>query len=307
MSDKLKTMEKQDEHMALPQDLLSSRQIDKLNLEIENLRKKNRWESLSPLVPFFASCVTVFALVIGFWQFQSQQSSLQDKAIREQQHERTTRLQIQLRSDVDEISRFTQDKSQTLSRVSFLLDDMNILIASASTVTDEQSSQAFRRYERTLTKSLVEQIVNDADFMKSPRDVSFATTISRNWSDYRNYLREKEQLDTLDRILYRYVRALRHLRDTNAQYFKEVSYDKDKERYLLPKTSEKREGEENLHQHFRRILDGFREHLNLISDDPKAQKIKQQTLLAFGDALCIESIARHVLGTDFIHRHCMAR
>lgn len=308
MNDKPETMEKSDKHLASPQDLLSLRQMDKLDIEIENLRNKNkRIESFSPLFPLVTSLVTVVAIAIGFLQFQSQQRLLQEKTITEQQHERTTRFQNQLRSDVDEISRFTQDKSQTLSRASFLLDDMNILIDSTSTITDEQSSKAFRSYERTVTKVLVEQIVNDADFMKSPKDVSFATTVSKNWSDYRSYLREKEQLDTLNSILYRYVRALRYLRERNPSYFKDVSYDNDTERYSLSTTSEKSEGEETLFQHFVHILEGFKEHLNLISADPKAQKIKQQKIRDFGDALCIDSVARHLLATDFTPRPCMMR
>jgi hypothetical protein len=307
MSDKLGTVEGLGEHLTPPQDLLSFKQIEKLKLEIEILSKKNKKiEKFSPLFPLLATFVTLVALVIGFWQFQRQQKSLQDKTTSERQHERATQLQNQLRSDVNEILRFAQDKTQTISMVSFLLDDMKILIESASRLTDQESAQAFIGYDRKVTKALVEQIVNDADLMKSPKDVIFTNTIARNWGDYQNYLREKEQLETLDGILYKYVRALRYLREGNRSYVKEVTYDNDTQHYKLPKASEKGESEEILFQHLRRIMEGFREHLNFLSNDPRGQEIKRRRIWEFGEALCNEIIARHILGdADFVSTPCM--
>src|SRR5262245_4597243 len=135
------------ESLAPPQDSLTSNQdrklqleIDKLELEKKNLSKKNRWESLSPFVPIFASLVTMAALVIGFVQFQRQQETQQNKTNEEQRQKRVTQLEDQMRSDGNEISRFTRDPSQTLSRLSYLLDDMKRLMEAAAKIRNEQST-----------------------------------------------------------------------------------------------------------------------------------------------------------------------
>ncbi len=327
MNDEPKPIEESDAHPAPPQDLLSSEQTDKVNLEtekldleieklnheIENLRKKNKWESITPLVLPILSVLTVVVSVVGlglgFRQFQDQQSSLQTRAREERERERTRQIQNQLRSDVDEISRFTQDKTETISRLSFLVDDMNIIMSvtvAEGQSTQDQSSEAFRSYERSVTKSLVEQIVNDTDFMQKARDVSFANTISKNWRDYQNYL-EKEQLETLEVILYKYVRALRYLRERNESYFNnQLSYDEKTQSYSVSNVSEKKEGEEILYQHIKYLLEGFKEHLNLISADQKALVTKKRTIDAFVDAVCNARVAKHILGeADFVCRPCI--
>lgn len=282
------------------QDQLTSRQITKTDLEIENIRKKNRLESFAPLAPWFASFLTVLTLVLGWIQFQRQQSSAQTRAINEQERDRITRLQDQMRNDVNEISRFTTDTHLTLSTVLFLLDDMKILIASAQTVSDAQSSKAFRSYERTVTNALIEQIVEDADFIKNRRDVTFANIVLNKWDDYKAVLSNTDQQETLDRILYRYVRAMRSIRQKNPSYVKNVSYNADAG-YSVPGASEQSSDEEDLWQHFLRIVEGFRDHVTLISN----VSVKRGRIQRFEDALCNKSVAQFLFGADFIFRPCM--
>jgi hypothetical protein len=307
MNDAPKIREKPEEQLERPKDLLSERQVAKLNLEIESLRKKNKWESWSPLIPLFASGVTVIALVLGFLEFQSQQDQQQNKLISEQQQDRTTRLQNQLRSDVDEILG-PQDKSQTVSRVSFLLEDINIVMASPIKDKDKDRvfSDVFQSYKRTFTESLVDRIVNDADFVKNPKDVIFATKTAEHWEDYRNYLKETPHLAKLDHILNRYVLALLSLRQTNASYMNGLDYDENQSAYIPPNEPEKKDREENLFQQFIQIQNGFTEHLELTKDDsrPEAQRIRQLNLRDFEVALCNRKIAQHILGPDFADKPC---
>ena len=71
---------------------------EKLELEIENLRKKNRWEFY---LPFFQLATVIGALigfVIGFVQFQSGQE--RDRATRER--EQTIRVETRIRTDEEE-------------------------------------------------------------------------------------------------------------------------------------------------------------------------------------------------------------
>ena len=112
----------------------------KLDLELENLEKRNKWESYSPLLPLIASALTLTGLVFAFWQFLS----LQRKAVTEQQYARAARLQDQLRSDVDKILGFAQEQKETISMVSFLLKDMQILIKEGKDIPNDGLKQEFR-------------------------------------------------------------------------------------------------------------------------------------------------------------------
>jgi len=182
---------------------------------------------------------------------------------------------------------------------------MNIIFASAHTIADEQSAEAFAMSERNLTKILLKQIVDDPDFMNSPRGISFATTISKNFTGYRTYLQRSPE--TISIILHRYVGAMRGLRQENALYFNELLYDNTSETYLVPRVVEKREGEEKVFQHFLFIVDGFKEHMNLKSDQPELQSFKKEHIRAFEEALCNDSVARHLFGNDFIPSPCSTR
>lgn len=279
------------------QALLASRQADKLNfeieklkLEIENLQKKNRWDSVIPIIPPIVSVVTVAlsiaGLFFGFWQFKR----LQERTIDEQKHQRTERLEKQMRSDVDELSRFAQEKNQTLSRLSFLLDDLNII--RPSTPTNDLSPQIFNSYERTLTKALVSQIVDGVDLKSSQKDATFATAIPKNWTDYRNYLQQYEQQPTLNKILNNYTVALQYLRNKNPEYFDKFGYGPTN--YFEPANFKQAEGQD-LAQHCIQLLDGFKAHLDLMVD-PRSQEAKTKNIRAFAKALPIKSIAQHVLG-----------
>ncbi|HEV7744716.1 MAG TPA: hypothetical protein VGO56_06950 [Pyrinomonadaceae bacterium] len=290
--------EAQNDNLTDPQALAASRQaakleleIKKLNLETENLQKKNKWEPYSPLIPIFASFVTVLTLVIGFWQFQRTQSAQQEKARDDQKQERIKRFESRLRADVDELSRFSQDKNQTPSRLSVLLDDWNII--RVSTTTGDLSPEVFEGYERTLTRAFVRQIVEGLDLLNQ-KDATFATTIAKNWDGYHNYLQQYEQQPTLDKILNNYTVALRYLRDKNPKYFDTFRYDKNARKYFEPANFQQPEGQDLL-QHYLQLLDGFKANLDLLVD-PRSQETKTKNIRAFGNAVQIKSVAEHVLG-----------
>jgi hypothetical protein len=283
----------------LGQDPIASAKLDKLHLEIENLRKKNRWESLSPLIPIFASGVTVIALVIGFFEFQRQQEQLQNKIISDQTLERTTKLQAQLRGDVDELLR--QDKSQTVSRVSFLLKDIGVILTS-KVQDDKTVADLNPKYNRSITESLVAQIVNDSDFINNPKDVAFATKIAEQWPDYQIYLKENDNnLQQLDRVLNRYVQALLNLRKTKETFLNGLCYDEATAGYQPTGEVGTEEVAKNLFPQFFQLQKGFMVHFEFVRNDKgtKARAIKQQNVRDFEIALCNENVAKHILGEDF--------
>jgi hypothetical protein len=334
MSHKIKAENELDHDLASPRDLLSSKQVEKLNLEIqslserrslditkldleiENLRKKNRWETLAPIIPPIVSVVAVVASIVGILIGAGQFKELQQNALRDKSLERSAALEKQLHSDMDELSRFTQDKNQTLSRLSFLIEDLKTIKVSADPM--ELPADDFHRYERGLTKALVQQIVNEADFMKNPQDVVFANTIAASWGDYHEYLVDSKDPEILKAILYNYVRVLRYLHEHNAAYFKVLEYDEESQGYTLPPSYESFEGEEILFQHFKQCVEGFKIHFDLLDDlsqhatdeakRNKASDLKLKSVRDFGDAVCIASVAQHVLGGQFkSKRPCMLR
>jgi len=285
MNDKLESTGEPSENLQGPTDLLSSRQIEKLDLEIESLRRKSRKvDKYSPLFPLIGSLVTVIAVIAGFWQFQRQQESLQEKTLTEQRHARANRLQDQLRGDVDKILRFAKDETQTISMVSFLLDDISLIIDEGQKIPDEQSAKSFTDSKRTVTAALVQQIVNDADFEKRPRDIIFASKIVAKWPDYRDYLKEGANLGALRRILNNYTNALGKFRDNNPEYLNKLTYDACLKRFFPPPASDS-----SLLKTLNYILEGFKEHLNLMSG---GQAAKEPFISVFMDALHNDSVAK---------------
>lgn len=288
--------------MTEKEEIKLDREIAKLDLEAKNLRKKNTWEGVAPVISVATVLLTVTGLIFGFSKWLTEQE-LQRKG---RDQERAAQYQNQLRSDLSELSRFTQDKTLTLSRVSFLMNDLTKTIAIAS--QDPPIASQFQGSERTVTTTLLEQVRRDTDFIDSSRDVSYATNIAKNWKDYGAYLKQDDQLDALDGILYQHVRALRNLHDKNKEYFDKLIYDVNLQRYrLLDQKAEASEGEEAHYQHFKQLLEGFKEHLSLLADTPKAKRIKEQQIWAFGEAVCHQSVAQYILGKDFVRTPCMPK
>ncbi len=274
-------------------------ELDKLELECTNLRKKNTWEGVAPVISVVTVLLTVIGGLFAFYSWINEQE-LQRKA---QEQERAARYQTQINSDLGELSRFTQDKSITLSRVSFLLNDIAKVIAIAS--KDAPISAQFQDSERTVTTTLIEQVRRDTNFIESSRDVSYVLNIAKQWKDYKEYVTKDEQLNVLDGIIYQHVRAVRDLRDKNKEYIDKLKFDLRAEQFNPPKKAEQTKGEEALFQHYTQLLEGFKVHLSFLPDNSKANGIKQRQIWAFGQAVCKEDVARFYVGTkDFIPTSC---
>ncbi len=277
-------------------------EMAKLDLEVKNLRKKNTWEGVAPVISVVTVLLTVVGGLFAFYNWLSEQE-LQRKA---QEQERGAQYQTQLRSDLNELSRFTQDKSITLSRVSFLLNDITRVIAIA--LKDPPLTSQFQDSERTVTTTLIEQVRRDTNFIESSRDVSYVTNIAKHWKDYKEYVKQDEQLNVLEGIIYQHVRALRELHDKHKAYFDLLKFDAKAEQFSPDQKAEQTEGEEALFQHYTQLLEGFKEHLSFLPDNPKANSIKQRQIWAFGETVCKESVAKFYVGTkDFIATPCMPK
>jgi hypothetical protein len=283
---------------------LSIAQLEKLRLEVEGIRNKNKWEErIARYIPLITVSVAVAGLLFGIWEFQRQQSSQQEKIISEQQKDRasqdldrTLRIQSQIRTDTDQLLRFTNDPAQTLSRVAFLLDDLNVL-AHERVGESQEGSQIILNSRETVTRSLIKMIHYDCDFLKNPRDVYFATTVLDHWPDYSQHL--GQNLRELDFVLYKYVRALRDLHDKNPRYFEKIVYDSSSGRYIV---NSENFNEEHQFQHYGDIVIGFMKHLSVMrSSDLMKKHIREFEAALRNPELTRELFSEYLSNIDRIN------
>ena len=280
-------------------DLLSTAQLEKLRLEVESLRNKNQWqERVAQFIPLITVFLAVAGFIFGIWQFQRQQSSQQEKLVSEQQKDRasqdldrTLRIQNQIRTDTEQLLRFTNDPTQTLSRVAFLLDDLKVL-AHQPVGDSQEGSQIILNSRETVTSSLIKMIHYDCDFLKNPRDVYFATTVFDHWPDYSKHL--GQNLSELDFVLYKYVRALRDLHDKNPKYFEKLVYDSSSDRYIVNSESF---GEEHQFQHYGDTVIGFMKHLSILPSSDLMKKHIQDFKTALRNPQLTEQLFSKYLST----------
>lgn len=250
-------------------DLRADAELEKLKLEIEGLRRGTRWEGrITQYIPLITAIVAVGGLLAAILQFQSTQTLQQNRMIVEQQKDRAVqeldrvlRMQNQIRTDTDQLLQFTNDERQTVSRMSFLLDDLRSLLDQP--IEHPEISDFVSRSRETVTKSLIRMIHYDCNFSERPRDVYFAAIVLDRWPNYSEFL--SNNLPELDSILRKYVIALRDLHKKNPRYFQQLKYDVVEEKYDM--NSHSAEASEHQRLHYGDVVIGFANHLNLVKND----------------------------------------
>src|SRR2546423_244455 len=183
-------------------DPFAAAQLEKLKLEIETLKSRSNWEKwVASFTPLLTILIAVGGFIFGIYQFQRLQQNQHTQIIAEQEKDRLTRetdqsirIQTQLRSDIEQILQFTNDKQQTVSKVSFLLEDLKgYLEISADKPQSAPAAEKPRDKKRSITIILVKAVVDDCDF-KQHRDVNFTKTLIDNWEDYRDYLYKEDRV-----------------------------------------------------------------------------------------------------------------
>lgn len=287
-------------------------EIQKLDLEAQSLLKKNKWDLKAQFMPpIIAMLLGVGGLYLTLNQYKGQRRAEQDRTISEQQKDRKngevdqrTRLQNQIRTDIDEILRFTRDENQTVSRISYLLEDIKTVMRSTLYIDEEKQTvaKAFPEYERHLTESLAIMVRDDCDFTKNARDVGVANVVITQWQDYSAYLRGEP--DKLDWILYSYIRALESLRDANPGYLEGMTLDdgfKPSPKYAS------QNNEPILYARFIDILVGFRKHIEVFGKtnlNDEAKRRRDKYFHQFLDALHNTRISNYIVCKYFPDEPC---
>lgn len=271
-------------------DPFAAAQLEKLKLEIEQLKNNNGWEkAITSYTPLLSVLIAVGGFLFGIYQFQKQRQIQQTQILIEQQKDRQTRerdqairIQNQIRSNVEQILLFTNDKQQTVAKVSFLLSDLKSYLE-ISAVEDLPVDSEYRK--ESITASFVKSVIDDCNFDEH-RDVNYALTLLTYWEDYERYIRNTRALEY---ILYMYSEALQHIYYEDPSAIRSVRYLGNYS-YTFPR------GYGSLSTsrifHFEDIVMGFKEHFKLLEDE----KIKEKSLKNFQSSTCNDALTEALFG-----------
>jgi hypothetical protein len=283
--------------------------LKKLKLEIIELNKKTRWQ----LMPAVTALISVLGLIVGVLIFGLQQASEQEKNRVAQALERRTALQNRVSSATDEILRFTGDPKVTVSRVSFLLADIQTNLDSPINRTDldppecKTLADCLPEYKKSLTLSLILMVKNDCDFTKHSRDVGFANAVVYYFDDYSTRLsKESENFDALDYILWQYIKALESLNNRYPGYLKSF-YMKDDRLERNGKHGKRVKNDDSVYSHFMDITGGFTKHLEILCREnlgAKAREVRKSRLEEFRTALSNPALVKFLLESEINDTKC---
>jgi uncharacterized protein YjeT (DUF2065 family) len=287
-------------------DLLTARQVEKLELEIASLSTKSSWDNVTQLMPIIATLMGVLGFAFTVYVFVSQYRMQQEKDRTSRELEYRTKLQNQIRGDADELMRFTGDQKLTVARAAFLLRDMDTVL-NTTLSNGKTMDKEFDGYQRSLTVSLMILVRDDCDFNNNPKDVGLANQIAVTWTDYSKFLRTEKDLNQLDHILFKYIEALKRYRRTHPGYLESITPTKDS--YDVGPKFRQQDEEQPRYTHFIDLRDGIVNHLGFLNDvdqkeKGKARSMKTDYVQELVKALCNPKLAQDVLGNDYVAQPC---
>ena len=270
-----------------PKQSLEAAQLEKLNLEILALRKRTAWrDTLLQFLP----AVTMLLALSGFFYGIYQSTKTEQKARIAEQTSQKIRIQDQIRSDLDEIVRFPTDTKQTVSRVSFLLGDLDKLMN-----TKLGDVEAVPKEERRRTSDIFANLISNDTDLKERRNVGLAGAMLTCWDDYKAYL-ESNPKNLLMNILANHFDALEELRKEAPAYFTQLKYrDQTKAEFDEPKGVPV----PNQVRHFEDLILGYSEYLSLVKD-PNSRHF---VIKNFQIATCNKTLTEQEFGMSFDPKH----
>jgi hypothetical protein len=259
---------------------LEAAQLEKLNLEIRALRKKSAWrDTVLQLTPALTVLVAISGFVFGIYQFHNGQ----EKAREIEQAGQRIKIQDQIRSDLDQIVQFTTDKKQTVSRVSFLLLDLDNLLKPNPGDPDSTAK------DRKKIGDLLDQLICDDTDLAERRNVSFALTLVKQSNDYNEGL--KAHPNMLMDILTNHCDAFEGIYKKAPKYFSRFKYtDQTKSEIDEPDVSPIPDA--SLARHFEDLIGSYSRHLELVQD----QSTRESAIKHFQMATCNRDLTQQEFG-----------
>ncbi|HEX8773706.1 MAG TPA: hypothetical protein VF735_08845 [Pyrinomonadaceae bacterium] len=274
-------------------DSLKRAQLKKIRLEIKQLKKGNGWgEAITQFIPLISVLIAVGGFLFGIYEFQKKSKVEQDKMLFEQQKDRETReadqtirIQGQIRSDLEQLFNFTQDKQQTISKVLFTLGDLKAYLEIEKTLK-QSGSNSYKT--RDITTNLIKSVIDDCDF-DVHRDVKYDRALMNHWEDSRPYLRENTGMN--EYILYKYSEALRKIYNIDPSVVSSLKYTG--QRFDYPDGYRKLSSPQI--RHLEEIITSFNEHMQLF----EADDVKKHYQKKFQVATCNSTLTEQIFGVKF--------
>lgn len=232
---------------------LSDAQLEKLNLEIESLKRGKSWSDQTvKFLPIIASIIAVSGFFFTVWQAQRN-----DVLAREQQEkDRINKIQSQIRSDKEQLLEFVSDGKISSVRVAFLIDDLNSLV--------EQLPQRELAIETNSISEQLSRVVWDLRF-DTQRDVNFDVSALRRWNDFRSRWRSNPGPHH-GFLARKYYPRMREIYQKNPLCIESISYD---ERTFSFISNLRGQGCED--GFFSILTYGFGEHLEILAETSSSE------------------------------------
>jgi len=258
--------------------------------ESDNSTKKTtgQWaDTLVKVTPLLSIVIAIGGLAFSVYQYLGNQRAV----LKQQRSDQMSRRSGLIRDDLNQIMKFPTDKSITVSQVEALLNDLDAQLKSKVNV-DSGKSEPDQNERRNITRILYDLIKYDCDF-SGQKDVELSIKIPDSWSDYREYLKTRENL--IWDMAGKYQDALDEIQTAAPHYIQKIKYDGEALKFLEP------EGvtlKDRTHfRHFENLVLGYETLLDLVdATTADGQELKQELIKVFQSATCNREFTQERFG-----------
>ena len=262
-------------------------QLEKLNLEINQLRSKPRWlDPLLQILPVATAFIGILAFVLSAYQY----FAAQRRARTSERIEQRLKIEGLARADLAQLIQFPADQKQTVTQMEYLLMDLARLQKTLEIQTkNDDDSHDYSGQESMTTQILGNLIQRDLDFNQS-RNVLFADTVLADCEPYKTFLQQNPNY--IENILAHEEDALGELRRKAPEYFPQLTYDEAKKQYNEPKGPAVSRSQ---FRQFEQLMNSFADHWALLSDEAS----KSELIKEFQAHSCNAALTKYKFGRNF--------
>jgi CRISPR/Cas system CMR-associated protein Cmr5 small subunit len=268
---------------------VSEAQLEKLNLEIEELKNKKEKKILSEKITPYIGLISVVIAVGGFLFGVYQFLDGQEKNRLSQERELSEKIENHLSSDIEKILLFTQNEKMSVAHMTYLFEDLRTYIKLKAKTT-KNPDEEIHELTRAISIKLLYAVQNDCNF-ENHKDVSFLWAILSNWEDFADALKENEGMNVA--ILDRQSDALDIFYSKDSNIVSTITYDAAGGIFTYPHGFGKLTRRDT--EHLQNILNNIKNALNLLTDE----KDKKLIVLDVQGGTCNRTLTKQILGMDY--------
>jgi hypothetical protein len=237
-------------------------------LQIEQLNQETGWQGeIRGYLPGGSALVALAAAAWGAIIY-----------FRDQRRDRKLRTEQEIASNLNQIIAYSKGEITGSAQVISSLANLNALA--------DQANDRERLINR-ITDVVVTAIKEDINF-NDARQVRFDVQCLTHYQPYQDYV--KAHCDENEYIIYRYLSALRALRDRQYSYVSKVTYDASANEFTHPERMILKPEED--FQLLQRLLQGTRRHWLLLSDVIQREKIIERFTQVSGNISLAQQLLR---------------